>query len=68
MVRGEAHSFIALEQAKEIPSVSAKLIQKPEGKNTSKALTFAAFQALKNGADPGLVVTPADQTVQNTQV
>jgi mannose-1-phosphate guanylyltransferase/mannose-6-phosphate isomerase len=67
VVTGEEHRFIALEQLREIPSVSAKLLLEPEGKNTAPALTFAALQALKDGADPILVVTPADQTVQNTQ-
>jgi len=68
VVTGEEHRFIALEQLREIPSISTKLILEPEGKNTAPALTFAALQALKNGADPVLVVTPADQTVQNTEV
>ncbi len=67
VVTGEEHRFIALEQLREIPSVSAKLILEPEGKNTAPALTLAALQALKNGDDPVLVVTPADQTVQNTK-
>ena len=67
MVTGEEHRFIALEQLRKIPSVSAKLLLEPEGKNTAPALTLAALQALKNGDDPILVVTPADQTVQNTE-
>lgn len=67
VVTGEEHRFIALEQLREIPSVSAKLLLEPEGKNTAPALTLAALQALRNGDDPILVVTPADQTVQNTE-
>ena len=67
VVTGEEHRFIALEQLREIPSVSAKLLLEPEGKNTAPALTLAALQALKNGDDPILVVTPADQTVKNTE-
>lgn len=67
VVTGEEHRFIALEQLREIPSVSAKLLLEPEGKNTAPALTLAALQALKNGGDPVLVVTPADQTVQDTE-
>lgn len=67
VVTGEEHRFIALEQLREIPLVSAKLLLEPEGKNTAPALTLAALQALKNGDDPVLVVTPADQTVQNTE-
>jgi mannose-1-phosphate guanylyltransferase/mannose-6-phosphate isomerase len=67
VVTGEEHRFIALEQLREISSVFAKLLLEPEGKNTAPALTLAALQALKDGGDPVLVVTPADQTVQNTQ-
>lgn len=67
VVTGEEHRFIVLEQLREIPSVSAKLLLEPEGKNTAPALTLAALQALKNGDDPVLVVTPADQTVQDTE-
>ncbi len=67
VVTGEEHRFIALEQLREIPSVSAKLLLEPEAKNTAPALTFAALQALSNGNDPVLVVTPADQTVQNSE-
>lgn len=66
VVTGEEHRFIALEQLREMSSVSAKLLLEPEGKNTAPALTLAALQALKNGDDSVLVVTPADQTVQNT--
>ncbi len=66
VVTGEEHRFIALEQLREMSSVSARLLLEPEGKNTAPALTLAALQALKNGDDPVLVVTPADQTVQNT--
>jgi mannose-1-phosphate guanylyltransferase/mannose-6-phosphate isomerase len=35
----------------------------PMGRNTAPAVTLAALQALETGADPVLVVTPADQTV-----
>ncbi len=67
VVTGEEHRFIALEQLREMSSISAKLLLEPEGKNTAPALTLAALQALKGGGDPVLVVTPADQTVKNTQ-
>ena len=67
VVTGEEHRFIALEQLREIPSVSAKLLLEPEAKNTAPALTLAALQALSHGNDPILVVTPADQTVKNSE-
>jgi mannose-1-phosphate guanylyltransferase/mannose-6-phosphate isomerase len=67
VVTGEEHRFIALEQLREIPSVSAKLLLEPEARNTAPALTLAALQALSDGNDPVLVVTPADQTVQDQE-
>jgi mannose-1-phosphate guanylyltransferase/mannose-6-phosphate isomerase len=68
VVTGEQHRFIALEQLREMQLVSANLILEPEGKNTAPALTLASLQSLKNGSDPVLVITPADQTVKNTEV
>ncbi len=49
-----------------MPEVSATLLLEPVGRNTAPALTFAALQAVKNGEDPILVVTPADHTVKNS--
>ena len=39
------------------------LLLEPVGRNTAAALTLAALQAGSDGADPVLVVSPADQTV-----
>ena len=39
------------------------VLLEPMGRNTAPAMTLAALQALDDGADPVLVVTPADQTV-----
>ncbi|WP_416545709.1 mannose-1-phosphate guanylyltransferase/mannose-6-phosphate isomerase [Limnohabitans sp. DCL3] len=63
IVTGEEHRFLATEQLREagIPLGSALL--EPVGRNTAPALTLAALAAMQNGADPVLVVTPADQTV-----
>ena len=63
VVTNEEHRFLALDQLREMPSVSAKLLLEPVGRNTAPALTFAALQAIEAGGDPILVVTPADQTV-----
>ena len=65
IVTGEEHRFLALDQLREMPEVSATLLLEPVGRNTAPALTFAALQAVKHGDDPILVVTPADQTVKN---
>jgi mannose-1-phosphate guanylyltransferase/mannose-6-phosphate isomerase len=65
VVTNEEHRFLSLEQMREIKSVNATLLLEPTGRNTAPALTLAALQATEGGQDPILVVTPADQTVQN---
>jgi mannose-1-phosphate guanylyltransferase/mannose-6-phosphate isomerase len=67
IVTGEEHRFIALDQLREMQGVKATLLLEPSARNTAPALTFAALQAVKEGNDPILVVTPADQTVQDHQ-
>jgi mannose-1-phosphate guanylyltransferase/mannose-6-phosphate isomerase len=63
IVTGEEHRFLASEQLREAGiSLGAALLE-PIGRNTAPALTLAALAAHENGADPVLVVTPADQTV-----
>ena len=63
VVTNEEHRFLALDQLRELKSVSATLLLEPSGRNTAPALTLAALQATESGEDPILVVTPADQTV-----
>lgn len=63
VVTNEEHRFLALDQLRELKSVSATLLLEPVGRNTAPALTLAALKATSNGEDPILVVTPADQTV-----
>ena len=67
VVTNEEHRFLALDQLRELKNVSATLLLEPVGRNTAPALTLAALQATADGQDPILVVTPADQTVQNSQ-
>ena len=66
VVTNEEHRFLALDQLREMTSVSATLLLEPVGRNTAPALTLAALQATSNGEDPILVVTPADQTVADS--
>ena len=67
VVTNEEHRFLAQEQLKEINSSDASLILEPVGKNTAPAMTLAAFHAIAGGDDPILFVTPADQTIQDTE-
>jgi mannose-1-phosphate guanylyltransferase/mannose-6-phosphate isomerase len=66
VVTNEEHRFLALEQQRELKGIDASFLLEPVGRNTAPAITLAALQATDGGADPILVVVPADQTVQNS--
>jgi len=64
LVVGNAeHRFLALEQMREVHVEPAAIILEPVGRNTAPALTLAALAAREGGADPVLVVSPADQSI-----
>jgi mannose-1-phosphate guanylyltransferase/mannose-6-phosphate isomerase len=63
VVGNEEHRFVALDQLRDIQADPSAVLLEPVGRNTAPAVTLAALQALESGADPVLVVTPADQTV-----
>ena len=74
VVTNEDHRFLVLDQLRDMTNIQATLLLEPLGRNTAPALTLAALSAQdvsKQGdgglADPILVITPADQTVKNTQ-
>jgi mannose-1-phosphate guanylyltransferase/mannose-6-phosphate isomerase len=64
IVTNEEHRFLVLDQLREIKNVKSQLLLEPDSRNTAPALTLAALQALEDGQDPILLVTPADQTIQ----
>ena len=63
VVGNEEHRFLVLDQLRELGAEPQAVLLEPVGRNTAPALTLAALQAREGGADPVLVVTPADQTV-----
>ena len=65
IVTNEEHRFLAQDQLTAVSNHTASILLEPVGRNTAPALTFAALQALSNNVDPVLIVTPADQTVQD---
>ena len=73
VVTNEEHRFLALEQLRELNEANGTLILEPVGRNTAPALTLAALcveEALRAKAgfsdlESILVVTPADQTIQD---
>ena len=68
IVCNEEHRFLAQEQLRESGINRAKFLLEPIARNTAPALTLAALAALDEGADPILVVTPADQAVSAVNV
>ena len=65
IVTNEEHRFLVLDQLREMKEVKAQLLLEAVGRNTAPALTLAALQAVDQSEDPILVVTPADQTIQD---
>lgn len=63
IISNEEHRFLASEQLREAGIELGMALLEPIGRNTAAALTLAALAALNEGANPVLVVTPADQTV-----
>jgi len=66
VVTNEEHRFLATEQLREVGIEVGSILLEPTGRNTAPALTLAALTAQLDGKDPVLIVTPADQTVENS--
>lgn len=63
IVSSEDHRFLVQEQLREIGVEPGAVLLEPIGRNTAPALTLAAMAAMHDGADPILIVTPADQVI-----
>lgn len=68
IVTGDEHRFIVAEQLREAGIALAAALLEPVGRNTAPALTLAALAAVEDGADPILAVTPADQSIADSEV
>lgn len=65
IVTGEDYRFLVSEQLREVGIEQCSILLEPVGRDTAPALTLAALAAVEQGADPVLVVTPADQTISD---
>ena len=65
IVGNEEHRFLVLDQLRELQVEPTAALLEPVGRNTAPAVTLAALAALEGGQDPVLVITSADQTVQD---
>ena len=62
VVCNEEYRFVVAEQLRLIGQ-QGRIVLEPEGRNTAPALTLAAMAAQSDGADPVLLVMPADHVV-----
>lgn len=62
VVCGEEYRFVIAEQLR-LLGKSGTIVLEPLGRNTAPALTLAALAANKTGADPVLLVMPADHVI-----
>ncbi|MGV8056411.1 MAG: mannose-1-phosphate guanylyltransferase/mannose-6-phosphate isomerase [Smithellaceae bacterium] len=63
VVCNESHRFMIAEQMQSIKMDHSAIILEPAGRNTCPAITVAALEAIKDGADPILLVVPADHII-----
>ena len=63
IVANEEHRFTVVEQLRVAGFAKESVLLEPVGRNTAPALALAALEATRHGADPVLVVTPADHVI-----
>lgn len=66
LVCNEEYRFVIAEQLR-LMGRRGSILLEPVGKNTAPALTLAALEATHNGADPILLVMPADHAIVNAE-
>ncbi len=62
VVCNEEYRFVIAEQLR-LMGQPGSIVLEPTGRNTAPALTLAAFAAQRDGADPVLLVMPADHVI-----
>ena len=65
IVCNEEYRFVIAEQMR-LMGKDGPILLEPVGRNTAPALTLAALAAMRDGADPILLVMPADHVIQDT--
>jgi mannose-1-phosphate guanylyltransferase/mannose-6-phosphate isomerase len=67
VVCNEAHRFLVAEQLRLLQIKPLSIVLEPFGRNTAPAIALAALAALKSnpGADPVMLVLPADHVVRD---
>ncbi|MBT8128205.1 MAG: mannose-1-phosphate guanylyltransferase/mannose-6-phosphate isomerase [Gammaproteobacteria bacterium] len=61
------YRFMVAEQVKETDIATNEIILEPMGRNTAPAIALAAFNAVREGDDPVLLVLPADHVIADVE-
>lgn len=65
LICNEDSRFLAAEQIRQL-GMKASILLEPAGRNTAPAIALGALEAMAGGADPVLLVMPADHKIENT--
>src|SRR5215471_12521707 len=63
LVCNDEHRFLAAEQCRAIGVRWGAILLEPKGRSTAPAIALAALQAVRDDADPTLLVLPADHVI-----
>jgi len=63
IICNDDYRFMVAEQVKETDITTNEIILEPAGRNTAPAIALAAFNAIRDGDDPVLLVLPADHVI-----
>ncbi|WP_276315665.1 mannose-1-phosphate guanylyltransferase/mannose-6-phosphate isomerase [Ectothiorhodospira shaposhnikovii] len=67
VVCNEDHRFLVAEQLRAMGVQPARIILEPMGRNTAPAVALAALEQVQDGADPVLLVMPADHVIADVE-
>lgn len=67
VICNDAHRFLVAEQLRQMGNEPGQIILEPVGRNTAPAVALAALEQTASGADPILLVMPADHLVSNVE-
>ena len=67
VICNDDYRFMVAEQVKETDIDSNEIILEPMGRNTAPAIALAAFNAVRDGDDPVLLVLPADHVIADVE-
>jgi len=67
LICNDDHRFIAAEQVRQLGLKDCSIILEPVGRNTAPAIALAAFNAIKDGEDPLMLVLASDHNIRDSQ-